>query len=894
MADVAPDATANPKLLFTLLGADGTPRHDLDAQALAGAAAPSFYSCTELAGVRITGSPQAEAPPHVRLYFAGVATIDTWNSWLRAPQLPPPQSFFINGSTESAAEQRFEITLSAADLPIRDGTLIELTPDPDATPAADALTIRFPPGPWLLQRIELAPQPFAGEPIVPGSGLGPGRVPEREHYPQPQPHLAAAGDPLAADLQALGGDSPVVQDVWRLALPFRGAALLGVEEGTVAAQLWDGGLTWPEASGAYSRIWLRIGLADEQHALTAADQRLHSGYLPIAETTHKAATRTGTTTLCQTAFVDLAGALRLRVIARGDGGTPALRGYAARAGRIKSLNQPRSQACVYEPLPTELTADALRIGARSVAVSQRRSEHRSDLSIAPDGDSAVQLDLRIPPPGEKDPPAAPSAFDQALQQVKADAEQFISAGAQLELPDPHLQNAWRALLLHNRLFQRDGILRYGLFPGVYDGGLFGVEEGWNIVAMAQYGHPRRAQALLERTFFDPEFLKKEGQHHQYRSGLCITYARDIHALTQDEPALRALWPRIVENAEWIAAAFLSTQQLDENGQRPVHYGLLPKHTYGGDLTEPAYSLYGSSAAWRGLRDAALLARGLGDGRAERWQQAAAATRENLLIAAERIYKRDAAPPFLPFRTDEPGDSPSAGDYHQLFASLILETALFGWHGRWARSITDYLHATGRQTLGVARFDQWFGRLGIDAEYSRGTQLCALHRREFDRFYLGLLGQIGLSCDPHTFTSPETAIVLFSRTEYRERMRALAEQPARVDSDPCSAGTAVMLQYLRYLLALEERDEDDLPTGTLWLGAAAPRSWFAPGQSFAAHELPTSLGPISLRCRSTAAAVVYEITTVRPLPVELFYFDAAGRRGSRKALVQGTQRVSIAR
>jgi hypothetical protein len=885
VADLGTTATDSRELTLTVLGVDGKPRPELDGQVLAAGRPQSFLACGELGGLLLRWAAGGETaggqePQHLRLFFAGVSLTDTWNSWLRAPQLPPVGAFHLDECPDAAVERRFPVNLTPAaqDAPYRDGTLIELALAPAA---AGEARLRFPAGPWLLQRVELAAAPYQGEPL---------RTPpcaEREHYPLPRPHLPPAGDPLAAELAALTADTPTVEQVWRLALPFRGGALLGAVEGPVISQLWDGGLVWPERSGAYSRLWLRIGLPAAE--LQQAEQRLHEGYLPIAESRLQALTQDGAITLSQTALIDLQGALQLQIVARGPGVAPdpALLCHATRAGLVKSINQPRAQACIYEPLPAALTADSLRLGDTVTAVSR---------TALPGG--AVQLELRLPLSSGL--PAAPApSFATAYAEVKAEAEQFLAAGAQLELPDPHLHNAWRALLLHNRLFQREGILRYGLFPGVYDGGLFGVEEGWNIVAMAQYGHPRRARALLERTFFAPEFLKKEGQHHQYRAGLCITYARDVHALGGEPAALRALWPLIAENAEWIAAAFRSTQRLDESGGRPVHYGLLPKHTYGGDLTEPTYSLYGSSAAWRGLRDAALLAKEVGDPRAAAWAQAATETRQNLLITAERIYKSAATPPFLPFRTDEPGQSPSAGDYHQLFASLILETALFGWQGRWARSITDYLQQTGRQTLGVARFDQWFGRLGVDAEYSRGMQLCALHRREFDRFYLGLLGQIGLSCDPHTFVSPETAIVLFSRQEYADRLRTVAEQPARPDSDPCSAGTAVMLQYLRYLLALEERDEDDLPTGTLWIGAGAPAAWFAPGQSFAARELPTSLGTVSLRCHSTVTTVTYELVArpdpaAPPLPVEVFYFDADGRRRSRRALVSGCQTLQLPR
>ena len=893
MADLATVATEVHELVITLLGEDGQPRPDLNGQLLVGDRAKSFFACSELSGLRVSWGNKASRPRRLRLYFTGVAESDTWNSWLRAPQLPPPGVFRVDGRADSAREQRFQVTLgkAAAALPVRDGTLIELELTRDSAgkladgideDVADSVIVRFPPGPHLLQRVELATAPYEGEPLVYGY------APALPEYPAPQLHLPAAGDPLATQLYALAGDAvePTLHEVWRLALPFRGGALLGAVEGPIATQLWDGGLVWPEPSGSYSRMWLRIGLPAAAGALTKANQRLRNGYLPVAESTLQAGPGRDFTTLSQTAFVDRQGALRLRVVVRTEGEQPppALLFQAIRAGLTKSLNQPRAQACIYEPLETTLTADTLRFGS-SVATANQR--------LLPDG--GVQLDVCLSlSAGTAAEPSTALSFDEALSEVQTEAEQFIAAGAQLDLPDPHLQNAWRALLLHNRLFQRGGILRYGLFPGVYDGGLFGVEEGWNIVAMAQYGHPEAAQALLERTFFDADFLKKEGQHHQYRSGLCITYARDVHSLTGDDAALRTLWPRIAANAEWIAAAFRSTQVLLPSGERPVQYGLLPKHTYGGDLTEPAYSLYGSSACWRGLRDAALLARIVGDPRAEGWAQAAQTTRQNLHTAAARIYKHDAVPPFLPFRTDEAAATPSAGDYHQLFASLILETALFGWQGQQARGLTDYLLASGRQTLGVARFDQWFGRLGIDAEYSRGTQLCALHRRDFGRFYLGLLGQVGLSCDPFTFVSPETAIVRFTPQEYQERLRAVAEQPARCDSDPCSAGTAVMLQYLRYLLVMEERDEDDLPTGTLWIGASAPPSWFLPGRAFAGRDLPTSLGKVSLRCTTSEEAVTYRIETTRPLPVEVFYFDSAGRQLSRVAVVTGAQTLTMHR
>jgi hypothetical protein len=123
------------------------------------------------------------------------------------------------------------------------------------------------------------------------------------------------------------------------------------------------------------------------------------------------------------------------------------------------------------------------------------------------------------------------------------------------------------------------------------------------------------------------------------------------------------------------------------------------------------------------------------------------------------------------------------------------------------------------------------------------------------------------------------------------MRALRFQGSRADSDPCSAGTGVMLQYLRLLLACEERSEDDLPTGTLWLGAAAPPSWFAAGTQFGCSRLPTLLGQISYRCESQADRVTYQVETSTATKIEAFA-HLAGRHLSQTALIQGRGEIVL--
>lgn len=827
-----------------------------------------FISCLDSRGLEL----ELAAPTPltaVRLHFFGGAESETWNSWLRAPRLPPAGAvqLFGDGEPLAAMESRSPIAIVPG-AAVGDATQLALRfPKRRLT----RLVIQFPPGRWALAALRLDD---SEAPPTPWPATRPAAEP-----PQPQPALPHQGDALAEQLRTLvPGRTPTVEDVWRLAPPYRGGALLGFPEGAIGSQLWNGSLI--VRTGGVERALLSLHSDGQPLTADGSAQELCEGYLPIGQVRGSV----GSLAVEEQAFIDGTGLLRLHLGIRNHGSKPqplSVRATAAR--RITAINDPKFHAELHTPLSCQIISNS----DGELRLTETAGESPAEWLLAPGEERDLRLRLRL---GQ-----GPAAVATATE-LRAESDAFLASGAQLDLPDRRLMRLWRALLLHTRLFVRGGVMRYGLFPGLYEDGLFGIEEGWNIVSLAQFGHAASAAATLERTFFDPEFLKKEGPHHQYRNGLAITYALDVCGLTGDRALLERLWPTVRESAEWIRQALARTQVL-EAGQRPPHFGLMPKHIYGGDLRVPAHSLYASSACWRGLRDAARVAETLDErDAARRFAAAAAAARDDLLAAAERIYRRDGTPPFLPFRTDETALTPSSGDYYQLFASLVLETAAFGWQGRWARALTDYLEQTGRMVLGVPRFDVWFGRLGVDAEYARGSQLAALHRRDFDRFYLGWLGQLALSCDPHTFVSPETAMVRFTRDEQADRLRVLATQAARADSDPCSAGTGVMLQYLRYLLACEERDEADLPTGTLWIGAAVPPEWFAPGQSFAVQRLPTLFGALSYRCHSDDKWVVYDLSLNAPTPtdIELFYRGKGGERRSHRMKLCGAAEVPLSR
>src|SRR5262249_37634124 len=110
----------------------------------------------------------------------------------------------------------------------------------------------------------------------------------------------------------------------------------------------------------------------------------------------------------------------------------------------------------------------------------------------------ADLDLTLPLAADR---AASGGFAEALAAVRGGGHDLPARGVPFQFPDARMDRLARGLLAQQRLFVREGRLRYGAFPSVYEGAIFGVEEGWNIVALGMFGHAALAADLLTRTFF---------------------------------------------------------------------------------------------------------------------------------------------------------------------------------------------------------------------------------------------------------------------------------------------------------------------------------------------------------------------------------------------------------
>jgi hypothetical protein len=473
----------------------------------------------------------------------------------------------------------------------------------------------------------------------------------------------------------------------------------------------------------------------------------------------------------------------------------------------------------------------------------RQSTIHCDHVIAP-GESRV-LDFTVPL-GDVSPDqlVKTSDFDAAFDRAGEVWAKVFGQATSLSLPEPRLQRLYRSALAQLLIAADGDIIPYGSFPGVYDREVLGLEETWEMEALASFGFGAEAVNLLRGTYFTPRHLNKRTKHHQYRNGLTAQVAWRIYELTRDRNLSALALEVLLPLAEWTRQSRRCSGDGTEPGA-PLHAGLLPKHLYGGDLQQPCHALYSNFTCWRGLRDTALF---LADrGRKQESQDLlaeAAAYRKRILEVCDRIAKREADPPFLPFRLEESAAVPTSGEYYQLFGPLVLETGCLPRGGPLQKLVVEAIEKGPRLVARQARFGE---PLGLDAHYTRGLMAEWLRAGRRKDFLMGFYCQQALACDRDVFSCPEVMPIFFTAKDRRdEELRRLSGARR---TDPCAAGPATFLLHLRDALILEERDDDDLHTGRLIVAAGIPQAWLRPGAVIAAGPIATAYGPVtfSLEC-----------------------------------------------
>ena len=471
-----------------------------------------------------------------------------------------------------------------------------------------------------------------------------------------------------------------------------------------------------------------------------------------------------------------------------------------------------------------------------------------NLSIAPGQSTIVDLVAPLAAAASECSPDAVKKlqrcnFDEALAAFRAYWEKILAPAMKIALPEERLNHLYRNVLAQLFMTAHGDVLYYGTQPGGYDKCLFGLEEGYAMLAFAMCGLQADATRYMDGTYLLPEFVAKieryekwEHRHQQYRNGLQPLYAIEAYHFNRDRAWIGKHVPLLIDCAEWTIANRRKTMVL-ENGKKPVHWGLLEKWSYGGDIAnQQCYPLFPNFVCCLALQETAELFKELGEtAKAGLYAKEAAEYRDCILGVVDAIYRSDAKPPFLPLHTEA---TSAEGEYYQLFGSVVVDQQFFDFTDKRANYLGDFLENDNRSFCLLPRFRVDLGPGGLDAIYGMGHILSKLHSNKIREFLLGFYAFQAFNMDHDCFGSRESNVVYSSDLHLREPYATAAV------TDPLACSSVVSVLLLRHALITEERRRAGDYTGELLLLYGAPRQWFKKGETISVQNAPTHFGNVS--------------------------------------------------
>jgi len=499
------------------------------------------------------------------------------------------------------------------------------------------------------------------------------------------------------------------------------------------------------------------------------------------------------------------------------------------------------------------------------------------LVFATDAQGCISLQT---PQGDAVPstPMTTVALAEAESGFKATWSALLTSGPRVRVPSAEWMeriDAWRSQVeaITRVTYEGKERLSYGAY---FYQAYFGIEEAWPVVALAQWGRgdeARRQAAIM----LDTENLDKANVHHQSRNGAAPLAAATVARLTNDRAWLEQVAPVLGECARWTEAV----RHQDDARRPPLTRGLLPPHIYGGDVRDPATSLYATAACWRGMLATADAFRVLGSpelaAQGTVLANEAAALQRRLAEVFREVTDRKASPPFVPFalalpslsgRNEGPYDRLTGsryGNYWSLFAPSFLELDFRDPAGpRFPnQDVFAYEQGHGGLWAGLPRFYD-----GLDAAYAIGNLDYLLERATRDArarpaALTGLQSFMLHASSRNGHSIPEVAGLFPERLQADAYEQLVRESPWSFGmydanrylaghiafTEPLGAVAGAALTMVRNALLAETHNDLGLPDGGLVILPAVPADWLAEGREIAFAGMPTFYGTFSATIRS---------------------------------------------
>ncbi len=436
----------------------------------------------------------------------------------------------------------------------------------------------------------------------------------------------------------------------------------------------------------------------------------------------------------------------------------------------------------------------------------------------------------IPMPAEVLSPLDGNSFEVQRQHCLQTWQTLLQRGMNVVVPEPYVNNAWRALVIANFALMHGDRMHYSA-GNQYDK-LYEHEGSDTAQAMMLWGYESDFRRLLVPLL---DFTRKGLEYHQ--AGHKLDDVCRYYWQTRDGEFVRSLRVRWQKEVDLLA-----------NNRSPTN-GLYPREQYCGDIATPVFSMNSNAKGWRALRDVAALVSALGDKpEAERLRGIARTFRGDILAALKQSTRMDVRPAFIPnalLGEEQPYDFIPAtrmGNYWNVMANTVIGTEIFGVNAELETGMLQYCQQHAGLFMGLLRSHPWpsfwVSSDNLNPLYTQRYALTLLRRDEPERALVSFYGMLAAGMTPDTFIGGEGCSI----------------QP--VDSwgrqfycPPNSAGNAFWLHMLRRLLVQDwDLDENGEPE-TLRLLFATPKRWLEDGKTIIIERAPTAFGPISMRVAS---------------------------------------------
>jgi len=406
----------------------------------------------------------------------------------------------------------------------------------------------------------------------------------------------------------------------------------------------------------------------------------------------------------------------------------------------------------------------------------------------------------------------------------------LDQGMQIEVPEPIVNDAWRALVVSLFALANEDSPNYSAgnaYERVYQ-----AESGDVVRALMLWNYPAQSgRMLLPLLAYGRDKLKF------HNAGFKLQTLAHLYWLTRSAEYLAAVRFRSEEAVKTIVEG------------REKESGLFPREQYCGDIATPVYSLHTDGAGWRGLRDYAAVLKDSGEvERAKTLAKTAEELRAAIWTATAKSERRDVRPTFIPvalYGEEKPYErltDSMLGSYWDLMAPYMLGSGMFGPGSERETAIIDYLQEHGGICMGMIRFHQHSGLFAnedaLDDLYGVRYTLKLLERDDVDRALVSFYGKLAQGLTRETFVGAEGT-----------GLRPLDESGRAMYLPPNATAQAYFLWMLRYLLVQDWDLNDEGAPETLRLGFATPKRWLEDGKTVKIEGAPTAFGPVSLTMES---------------------------------------------